>query len=178
MEAICMRKALLILDAQKGFFKHADLDKEYKVIKKMIEIFNENNDLILGTKHIDENPDSIIYSNSENSKLDNHILKSCDKVFEKTVPSVFSNTNFTNFLKDESLTDLIICGFNTEYCGLFNAIVSNDRGFKTTYIEDAIGTVNNDETYEMPGLDINDFVSTVLHWSGVIDVVNFEEFIK
>ena len=57
---------------------------------------------------------------------------------------------------------MIICGFNTEYCGLFNAI----------------GTVNNADTYEMPGLDINDFVSTVLHWSGVIDVLDFDEFIE
>lgn len=173
-----MKKALLILDAQKGFFKHADLDKEYKIIEKMIKIFKENNDLIIGTKHIDENPGSIIYSNSENSKLDDNILKACDRVFEKTVPSIFSNIDFTNFLADESVTDLIICGFNTEYCGLFNAILANDRGFKTTYIEDAVGTVNNAETYEMPGLDINDFVSTVLHWSGVIDVLDFDEFIE
>ena len=56
--------------------------------------------------------------------------------------------------------------------------MANDRGFKTTYIEDAVGTVNNAETYEMPGLDINDFVSTVLHWSGVIDVLDFDEFIE
>lgn len=173
-----MKKALLILDAQKGFLRHADLNKEYKTIKKMINIFKENNDLIIATKHVDENPDSIIYSNSESAELDNNILKACDQVFEKTVPSAFSNIDFLTFLADESVTDLIICGFNTEYCGLFNAIAANDRGYKTTYIEDAIGTVNNADTYEMPGLDINDFVSTVLHWSGVIDVLDFDEFIE
>ncbi|GCE46325.1 isochorismatase family protein [Thermosporothrix hazakensis] len=70
----------------------------------------------------------------------------------------------------------MICGFNTEYCALFTAIAAYDRGFKVSFIEDATGTVADANTYEMPGLDIRDFVGSVLNWSKVIDVPYFEEF--
>ncbi len=61
---------------------------------------------------------------------------------------------------------------------MFTAISAFDRGFKVTFIEDATGTVNNDETYEMKGLDIKDFVGTVLHWSDLIEVLDFEEYVE
>ena len=35
-----------------------------------------------------------------------------------------------------------------------------------TYIEDATGSVNDGDTYEMPGLDIVDFVGCVLDCRG------------
>ncbi len=61
---------------------------------------------------------------------------------------------------------------------MFTAISAFDRGFKVTFIEDATGTVNTDETYEMKGLDIKDFARTVLHWSNVIEVLDFEEYVE
>ena len=36
----------------------------------------------------------------------------------------------------------------------------------------------SDETYEMQGLDIKDFVGTVLHWSNVIEVLDYEEYVE
>ena len=53
---------------------------------------------------------------------------------------------------------------------------SHDRGYKVTFIEDATGTVNDEATYEMKGLDIRDFVGTVLPWSNVIEVLDVEEY--
>ncbi|GAB3807359.1 hypothetical protein GCM10028868_37170 [Virgibacillus kimchii] len=61
---------------------------------------------------------------------------------------------------------------------MFTAITGFDRGYQITFIEDATGTVNTDETYEMRGLDIRDFVGTVLHWSDVIEVLNYEEYVE
>ena len=61
---------------------------------------------------------------------------------------------------------------------MFTAIAAFDRGYKVTFIENATGTVNNDETYEMQGLDIKDFVGTVLHWSNVIEVLDYEEYVE
>lgn len=43
-------------------------------------------------------------------------------------------------------------------------------------MEDATGTVNDEEAYEMKGLDVRDFVGTVLHWSNVIEVLDIEEY--
>lgn len=61
---------------------------------------------------------------------------------------------------------------------MFTAITAFDRGFKVTFVENATGTVNIDETYEMKGLDIRDYVGTVLHWSNVIEVLDYGEYVE
>lgn len=50
------------------------------------------------------------------------------------------------------------------------------RGYKVTFIEGATTAVNNEKTYEITGLDIRDFVGTVLSWSNVMEVLEYEEF--
>lgn len=47
-----------------------------------------------------------------------------------------------------------------------------------TYIEDASGTVNDEDTYEMKELDIVDFVGSVLDWSGTVEVLYMKEHKK
>ena len=71
---------------------------------------------------------------------------------------------------------VFITGFNTEFCCQFTAIAAFYRGYQVTFIKNATGTVNDEDVYEMPGLDIRDFVGTVLHWSNVIEVLDLEEY--
>lgn len=73
---------------------------------------------------------------------------------------------------------LFIAGFNTEFCCIFTAISAFDRGYTVTFIEDATGTVNTDETFEIQGLDIKDIVGIVLHWSNAIEVLDYEEYVE
>ena len=63
-----------------------------------------------------------------------------------------------------------------EYCCLFTAITAEHEGFKVTLIEDATGSVNTAETYEMPGLGIQDFVGSILNWSNCIEVLYVDEY--
>ena len=99
-------------------------------------------------------------------------------MIEKHTPSSFYQTNLAEHLEELAVDHLFITGFNTEFCCMFTAIAAYDRGYKVTFIEDATGTVNTDETYEMKGLDIRDFVGTVLHWSETIEVLDYEEYEK
>jgi len=59
---------------------------------------------------------------------------------------------------------------------MFTAIAAYDRGYQVTFIEPATGTVNDAEVYEMEGLDVRDFVGTVLHWSNAIEVLDEVEY--
>lgn len=43
-------------------------------------------------------------------------------------------------------------------------------------IDEAIGSVNTAETYEMPGLDIQDFVGSFLNWFNYIEVLYVDEY--
>ncbi len=61
---------------------------------------------------------------------------------------------------------------------MFTSIAARDRGYKVTFIEDGTGTVNDMETYEMPNLDIQDFVGSVLNWSNIIEVLYYEEYVE
>jgi nicotinamidase-related amidase len=61
---------------------------------------------------------------------------------------------------------------------MFTAIAAFDRGYNVTFVEDATGTVNTEETYEMQGLDIRDFVGSVLNWSSVVEVLDYEEYVE
>ncbi|HEM3690583.1 TPA: isochorismatase family protein, partial [Streptococcus suis] len=79
---------------------------------------------------------------------------------------------------DYQVNEIVITGFNAEYCCLFSSIIASDRGYKVTYIEDATATVNNGDTYEMQDLDIIDFVGCILDWSGEVEVLYFDEFRK
>lgn len=61
---------------------------------------------------------------------------------------------------------------------LFTSITAFELGFKVYMIEDACGTVNSEDTYEMPGLDIADFIGSILNWSNVIEVPYLEEYLE
>jgi nicotinamidase-related amidase len=61
---------------------------------------------------------------------------------------------------------------------MFTSITAFDRGHKVTLIKDATGSLNTNETYEMEGLNISEFVGKVFKWSGTIEVLEYEEYVN
>ena len=170
-------KALLVLDMQKGLLAKKNFSSEKDLIEKMINHFKNEGNPVIFMKHQDENPESCLYSHSEGSEIENQFVKYIDYLVGKTTPSAFLYTNLDTILREDKVNHVIIVGFNTEYCCLFTAITDFEKGYKVTVIEDATGTVNDEETYEMPGLNINDFVGSVLNWSNVIEVLYYSEYV-
>lgn len=163
-------EALLVIDFHTHFLEKSDFSVVKKNAIHLVEVFKENKSPIIAVELI----------NHETNKplpLDPVIHKNADKIYSKNKPSAFKDTDLQQYLISLGVTELIIIGFNMEYCILFNAIIANELGFKVTVIEDACATVNDSETYEMPGLDINDFVSTVLHWSDEVEVLMIDEYV-
>ena len=156
-------KALLVIDVQNGIVNYGD--------------FKDNNNPVIFMRHLDDAEESSLYKHSIGSELHSSLKDYADCVLEKQTPSSFFNTEFSNILAKSGVNHLFITGFNTEFCYMFTAISAFDRGYKVTFIENATGTVNTNETYEMQGLDIKDFVGTVLHWSNAIEVLDYEEYI-
>ena len=58
-------KALIVLDCQKGMLARGDFDLLRENILKLQEMFKASGDLIIHTRHIDENEESIIYNGEE-----------------------------------------------------------------------------------------------------------------
>ena len=147
-------------------------------MENVIKDFKESNSPVIFMKHLDDSVESPLYKQSVGSELHNSLKSYADYVFEKQTPSSFFNTKLADTLESLGINHLFITGFNTEFCCMFTAISAFDRGYKVTFIENATGTVNTDETYEMKGLDIKDFVGTVLHWSNAIEVLDYDEYIE
>lgn len=169
-------KCLIVLDMQHGLLDQGDFKEEKNNIKKLTTYFREQNWPVIFVKHIDENQESPLFRGSPGAELMEGFKLDEDLLVEKSSPNAFSGTQLADILNEAGAKHLFIAGFNTEYCCLFTAIAAQDRGFKVSFIEDCTGTVNDAETYEMPGLDIKDFIGSILNWSGAIEDIYLEEF--
>lgn len=171
-------QALLVIDVQNGIVNFGNFEEELLLMENVIKDFKSNGRPVIFIRHLDEKEESPLYKGAAGSELHESIKEYADYVIEKQTPSSFFNTNLSTVLKELEVQQLFITGFNTEYCCMFTAIAAFDRGFKVSFIENATGTVNTEETYEMKGLNIRDFVGTVLHWSNAIEVLDYEEYLE
>lgn len=171
-------KALLVIDVQNGIVDFADFTEELSLMENVIKDFKEDDNPIIFMQHMDDAEESPLYKESTGSELHPSLKNYADYVLEKQTPSSFFNTDLAETLEKLDVKHLFIVGFNTEFCCMFTAIAAFDRGYQVTFIEDATGTVNTEDTYEMKGLDIRDFVGTVLHWSNAIEVLDYDEYIE
>jgi nicotinamidase-related amidase len=171
-------RALIVLDVQKGFLKEKDFSSQLAHIDQLMDEFNETGELIIATRHLDEVSDSIIYEEGKGSPVDEMIASKSHLVIEKRNPNAFIGTELAGVLEANDVDELVITGFNSEYCCLFTSIAGADRGYEITFIEDACGSVNEGEVYEYENLDVTDFIATVLHWSGSIQVLDYEEYLE
>src|SRR5699024_6203064 len=157
-------KALLVIDVQNGLVDLGDFDDDLAKMESVIKDFKKDNHPVIFMRHVDDIEESPLYKGATGSELHHSLKTYADYVIEKQTPSSFYNTELDDVLEKWGIDHLFITGFNTEFCCQFTAISAFDRGYNVTFIEDATGTVNTAETYEMEGLDIRDFVGTVLHW--------------
>ncbi|WP_282154957.1 cysteine hydrolase family protein [Cytobacillus gottheilii] len=171
-------QALLVIDVQNAIVEAGEFSSELARMEKVIQDFKTSGQPVIFIRHLDQVEESPLYKDSEGSHLHPSLKDYVEHVVEKTTQSSFFKTNLPQLLEELGVDHVFIVGFNTEFCCMFTAISAFDRGYKVTFIEDATGTTNNEDTYEMKGLDIRDFVGTVLHWSEVIEVLDFEEYVE
>ncbi|HDR7516358.1 isochorismatase family protein [Bacillus mobilis] len=171
-------KALLVLDMQKAILECKDFSVEKELIANLLKRFKAENEPIIFLKHRDNNPESTLYFEAAGSELVEEYAEFADYIVEKTTPSAFKGTSVEEVLTKHKVDHVVIVGFNTEFCCLFTSIAAFEKGYKVTLIEDATGTANDEEVYEMPGLDIKDFIGSVLDWSNVIEVLYYDEYIE
>src|SRR5699024_7401321 len=155
-----------------------DFSQEKEKVQKIMEDFKRNEQPIIFMRHKDRNKEKPITFGTEGRELDADLKSEANYVMEKSPPSAFFKTNLDDLLQALGVNHIYITGFNTEYCPQFTAIAAYDRGYQVTFIEDATATVNDDRVYELPGLDIRDFVGSVLTWSNVIEVLAVEEYVE
>lgn len=171
-------RALLVIDVQQALVDQVDFREEKERIKKLIEAFKQKEEPVIFMLHTDADKDSPLAAGSKGAELDPELSIYADHVIEKHTESAFYETNLDTLLKSFGVNQIIITGFNTEFCCLFTAIAGYDRGYKVTFIENATTTVHNEKNYEMPGLNIREFIGTMLYWSHGIEIVDYEDYAR
>ncbi|MEH7381013.1 isochorismatase family protein [Bacillus sp. JJ1533] len=169
-------QALLVIDVQNGIVNFKDFSEELTKIQQIIQDFKAKKLPVIMVRHFDKNEESPLHRDSSGSMIHESVRDFADYIVEKETPSAFFKTNLASILEELGVDHIFITGFESEFCCMFTAISGYDRGYKVTFIEDATGTTNTEDTYEMKGLDIKDFVGTVLNWSETIEVLYYNEY--
>lgn len=169
-------RALLVIDVQQGFVDSGDFEKVIDRIDYLVHRFKHSHEPIFFIRHKVENTHSLIQDGSPGSAICRKLAPYAAEIIEKSLPSAFYHTDLKEKLQKAGVDEVVLCGFNAEYCIFFNSAAAFEHGFKVRVIEDACASVNTGKTYEMNDLDIPDFICTVLYNSGEVTVNELQEF--
>jgi len=128
--------ALIIIDIQNFYFPggKAELvepEKAAEQAKILLNYFRENNGLVVHVKH-DFNPGGEIHELVK--PLEN------EKIFTKKEVNAFLNTGLNDYLKQNNIKYVILCGMQTHMCLEGGTRAAHDLGYDCTVVEDACAT--------------------------------------
>lgn len=128
--------ALIIIDIQNFYFPGgaAELvqpEKAAEQAKILLNYFRENKALVVHVKH-DFNP------GGEINKLVKPIEN--EKVFTKKEVNAFLNTGLNDYLKQNNIKNVVLCGMQTHMCLEGGTRAAHDFGYNCTVVEDACAT--------------------------------------
>lgn len=130
------KRALIIVDVQEFYFPDGSnpLVEPEKASEKagiVLNDFRNNNELIVHVKHATKK-DSAIYKDVSPNKG--------EKVITKHFANSYRETELLDFLKQNEITEVVICGMMTHMCVEATARASSDFGYKVIVLDDACAT--------------------------------------
>lgn len=149
---LAAEELIVIIDPQKDF---TDIEGTYAKnhpINQIQEVKAKINKL---TKQLDQNRFVIIYSNYQKDQFGTGIsmcvestkgheidldLDASFQLISKTQHSSFSSQDFKNYLKNNPIQKLLLCGFLAEYCIKETAINALEAGYEVVLLKELIAT--------------------------------------
>jgi nicotinamidase-related amidase len=128
--------ALIIIDIQNFYFpggasELVEPEKAAEQAKILLNYFRENKGLVVHVKH-DFSPGGEIHQ----------LVKPFDseKVFTKKEVNAFLNTGLNEYLKQNNIKYITLCGMQTHMCLEAGTRAAHDLGYNCTVVEDACAT--------------------------------------
>jgi len=152
------QKALLVIDMQIDYIgENAKLSIEKKqinnlvlTINKIIDEYHKNNYKIIYTRRVFKTNDIknrfnnyAVVEGTPGVEIDPRINIVTDIIFDKFAPSTFSNTDFENYLIQNQIRDLYLCGVMADECVYETALEAYNKGYFVNYIGNAVGSSND-----------------------------------
>lgn len=144
-----MKKALLVIDIQNDYFEGgtAELFEPIPAMenaKKLINLFHQKNEPVIYIQHINtyEGADFFL-PNSDGNKIYSKIQPlSDDPVFIKHAPDSFLSDGLAEYLKENGIEELVVCGMMSHMCVDTTVRSANAKGYVVTLLEDACTTMD------------------------------------
>lgn len=136
------KKTLIIIDVQNYFVNELTKSIPEKIAK---HIDKADYDFIVFTRFINKKGSNFFkllnwkkMLSGDETEIHNSLIKFCDKknVFTKNSYSIFKARGLSEYLKNNRIESLYLCGIDTEACVLASAFECFDLGFDVKIIKE------------------------------------------
>jgi nicotinamidase-related amidase len=168
-KAKIMNKALIIIDAQKGFINKLTV-KTFHRIKNFIEKNKKNYKLIIFTKYYNHKNSNFVrnlgwrgFMTERETDIADELKKfvNSKNLFIKDTYGSFVENKLLNLLKKHKINQVELAGFDTENCVLTFARDAFDRGFSVVVFKDLSASHSNPKLYKAALEIVEDNIGTV-----------------
>lgn len=174
------RKALLVIDMQKGSFTSKtprfDTDGVVKRINELASIFREQNYLVIYIQHDGTGTGEFEKNSWEWENLDELNVELDDILIDKYANDVFYNSKLQSKLAELNVNELLITGCATDFCVESTIQSALTKDYNIIVVE------NGHTTGERPHLTAENVIEhynwvwrNMIPTKGKIEVKNFEE---
>ena len=142
-----MKTALLLVDIQNDYFPggkgtlEGSLEASQQA-RRLLDHFRQNGLPPVFIQHIATQPGATTFlPGSEGAKIHENIQSlTGETIFQKHYPNSFRNTPLLEYLRDQEIERLVICGMMTHMCVDSTVRAAYDYGFECWLAQDACAT--------------------------------------
>jgi nicotinamidase-related amidase len=146
-----MKTALLLIDIQNDYFEGGTMqlsgsDKASLNAKVLLEKFRNEHLPVIHVQHIADRPNATFFLPETNGAEIHENVKPLpsEKIIKKQTPNSFKKTELQEYLQENEITDLVICGMMTHMCVDATTRAAKDLGYSCVLISDACATKDLD----------------------------------
>ena len=151
-----MKTAFIIIDVQNILVETGfETEKLLEKITYLQDQARSKNIEIIYVQHV-ENPEAQTSEDWQLSALLNRKLD--EKVFQKRYNSIFKETGLKEYLDQQGIEQLVLCGMQTEYCVDTSVKVGFEYGYKLVIPEGAVTTFDGED---IPAETLNEFYENI-----------------
>jgi len=140
-----MKTALLVIDVQQALIDDQPANKDTFLVnlKLLIDAAHEGGTEVIYVRHDGGEGDVLAYG-EPGWQLDQSLApRSDERIFEKRFNSAFLKTGLNEYLAKKGITNLVICGMQTEYCIDTSVKTAFEHGYEVVVPSDATTTYAN-----------------------------------
>ncbi|MDC0357968.1 cysteine hydrolase [Oligoflexia bacterium] len=180
-----MSKALIIVDIQNDYFpggayELVGISAAASTVSDLLSYFRENDLPVFHVQHLEKAPDAEFFiPNTPGVEIYETVTpKSTETVVQKHAPNSFIGTNLEQLLRENNISQLVLCGAMSHMCIDATTRAALDLEFDCTVIHDACATVALEfNGSQIPALQVQGAFMQALEDAGA-EMLDLKKFLE